>query len=144
MTAIQDSPLGPYALASAILVLQLVALALWTGTVRVMRKQWVNPEDAKLNKGDNTEADHPDVRRVQRAHHNLLENAVPFFVIAGLYVSTGATHQGALIYCGTFVGVRLLHTVFYLAGIQPFRTICFAIGVFSIIGMAVHVLQAAL
>jgi uncharacterized MAPEG superfamily protein len=61
-----------------------------------------------------------------------------------IYVATGASHQGALIYCGTFVVVRFLHSIFYLAGVQPFRTITFAIGVLTIIGMAVHVLQAAI
>ncbi len=141
MIDLQSSAFGPYALGSAILVLQLIALALYTGTVRALRKKWVNPEDAKLNKGESTEQDHPDVRRAWRAHYNLLENAVPFFVIGALYVATGATHKGATIYTATFVGVRLLHSVFYILGIQPFRTIMFAVGVAACIGMAVQVLM---
>jgi glutathione S-transferase len=141
MIDFQSSAFGPYALGSAILVLQLIVLALYTGTVRALRKKWVNPEDAKLNKGEHTEQDHADVQRVHRAHYNLLENAVPFFVIGALYAATGATHKGAVIYTATFVGVRLLHTVFYLLGIQPFRTMMFAIGALACIGMAVQVLM---
>jgi glutathione S-transferase len=137
-----QSAFGPYAIGSAVLVLQMLALALYTGTVRAMRKEWINPEDAKFNKGANKDQDHPDVQRVKRAHYNLLENAVPFFVIGALYAATGATHKGALVYTATFVGVRLLHTVFYMIGIQPFRTMMFAIGVLACIGMAVHVLMA--
>jgi glutathione S-transferase len=141
MIDLQSSAFGPYALGSAILVLQLLALALYTGTVRVLRKKWVNPEDAKVNKGEHVDQDHEDVQRVRRAHYNLLENAVPFFVIGALYAATGAPHKGAVIYTATFVGVRLLHTVFYLLGIQPFRTIMFAIGVLACVGMAVQVLM---
>jgi glutathione S-transferase len=128
-----------YLLFSTIVAVHLIALALWTGTVRVMRKQYAIPEDAKLNKTELAEQDHPDVLRVKRAHVNLMESAIPFFVIGFAYAATGATKTGALAYYGTFVGARLLHTVFYLAGKQPFRTIMFAIGVATMIGMAVHV-----
>lgn len=141
MDTLLDNPAFKlYALCSAIIALQLVALALWTGTVRVLRKQWVNPEDARLNKGENTEVDHPDVQRTKRAHQNLLENAVPFFVVGLLYVLSGAHRSGAQAYFFTFTGARLAHTVFYLWGKQPFRTICFGIGVLAIIGMGVQVI----
>ena len=139
-TLLENPAFKLYALCSAIIALQLVALALWTGTVRVLRKQWVNPEDARLNKGENTEVDHPDVQRTKRAHQNLLENAVPFFVVGLLYVLSGAHRSGAQAYFFTFVGARLAHTVFYLWGKQPFRTICFGIGVLAIIGMGVQVI----
>ena len=69
MPTFADSPaLKLYALVAALTAVHMILLALWTGTVRVQRKQWVNPEDAKLNKGDQTEQDHPDVQRVKRAH----------------------------------------------------------------------------
>ena len=139
-TLLENPAFKLYALCSAIIALQLVALALWTGTVRVLRKQWVNPEDARLNKGENTEVDHPDVQRTKRAHQNLLENAVPFFVVGLLYVLSGAHRSGAQAYFFTFTGARLAHTVFYLWGKQPFRTICFGIGVLAIIGMGVQVI----
>lgn len=141
MIDLQSSAFGPYAIGCAILVLQLIALALYTGTVRALRKKFVNPEDAKTFKGDAAEQDHSDVQRVRRAHYNLLENAVPFFVVGALYAATGATHKGAVIYTATFVGVRLLHSVFYIFGIQPFRTMTFAIGAAACIGMAVQVLM---
>src|SRR5689334_20089339 len=86
---IDNVALRYYAIASTVLALHLLALALWTGTVRVMNKQWVNPEDAKLNKGENTAKDHPAVERVKRAHTNALENALPFFVVAALYALSG-------------------------------------------------------
>jgi glutathione S-transferase len=132
-----------YALTSTILGLHLLALALWTGSVRVMRRTWVNPEDARLNKGAEAEVDHADVQRVKRAHMNALENAIPFFVVGLLYVLTGASAMGAMIYFYTFLGARLLHSVFYLWGRQPFRTMMFGIGVLAIIGMGFQVIKAA-
>jgi uncharacterized MAPEG superfamily protein len=133
-----------YTLCATILALHMIALAGWTGTVRALRKQYVNPEDAKLNKASEAEADHPDVARVKRAHQNAIENAIPFFVVGALYAASGPSHTGAVAYFGTFTAMRLLHSVFYLWGKQPFRTMSFAIGVLAVIGMAVHVLRAAL
>lgn len=133
-----------YALSAAVISIQLLLLAFWTGTVRAMRKQFVNPEDAALNKAPQVENDHPDVLRVKRAHQNLIENAIPFLAVGLLYVLKNPTAKSAQIYCFTFVGARLLHTLFYLLGKQPFRTIMFAIGALTTIGMAVQVLLASL
>jgi glutathione S-transferase len=131
-----------YALASTVLALHLLALALWTGTLRTLRKQYVNPEDAALNKAEKADADHPDVARTRRAHANALENALPFFVVGALYALSGATRTGALVYFSVFVAARLLHSVFYLWGRQPWRTLMFVVGVLDVIGMAVQVLRA--
>jgi len=144
MGAFSNPALQYYAIASSVLALHLIAIALWTGRVRVQKKQYTNPEDAKLNKADHTEVEHPDVRRVIKAHTNALENAIPFFVVGALYVVAGASKTGALVYFATFVGARILHTFVYLAGKQPFRTLSFAIGALAVIGMAVSVIRAAL
>jgi prostaglandin-E synthase 1 len=139
-----DNAANIYALCAAILGAQLILIAFWTGTVRVKRKIYVNPEDAKINKADHGEADHADVLRVKRAHQNALENAVPFFAVGALYAATNPSKTAALLYMGTFTVVRVLHTFFYLGGKQPFRTLCFAIGALATLGMAQHVIRAAL
>jgi glutathione S-transferase len=139
-----DPVLKVYALFASILALHLLALALWTGAVRVRRKVWVNPEDAKFNKGEQVEADHPDTQRVKRAHQNGLENAVPFFVVGLLYALSNPSTTGAWAYFGTFVGARVLHSFAYLWGRQPFRTMLFAVGVLATTGMAIHVIRVAI
>jgi uncharacterized MAPEG superfamily protein len=140
-----DNPaLKVYAIAAAVVAVQLILLALWTGTVRAMRKTWVNPEDATLNKGAQADVDHPDVQRVKRAHQNLLENAVPFFVLGLLYALTNPSAGAAQIYFFVFVGARVLHSIFYLWGRQPFRTMMFAVGVLAMFGMAFQVIRAAM
>lgn len=133
-----------YAISASVVALHLLTIAGITGYLRARAKKFVNPEDAKLNKGEAVEAEDEAVARSKRAHQNLIESALPFFPVALLYVMTGATHNGAAIYMYTFVAVRILHTIFYMLGKQPFRTISFAIGAATIMGMAVHVIRASL
>lgn len=142
LSLIDNHALKFYALASAIIALQLILLGLWTGTVRTMRKTWVNPEDAKLSKGELSDTDHPDVLRVKRAHQNALENAVPFFAIGLCFALTEPTSTATHAYLWTFVGARVLHTIFYLWGKQPFRTMMFAVGVLTMVGMAYQIIRA--
>lgn len=133
-----------YALFSTVVAIHLLVLAFWTGTVRVMRKSFVNPEDAKASKGTQVDQDHPDVARVKRAHQNALENAVPFFAVGFLYAAVAPSTNAALIYFATFTGARVLHSLFYLWGRQPFRTLAFAVGALATLGMAVHVVRTAI
>jgi uncharacterized MAPEG superfamily protein len=128
---------------ATILALHLIALALWTGTVRLRRKVYVNPEDARHFSVTTGESEHPDVQRVKRAHQNALENLVPFFIVAWFYVATGPSRTAALAYFGTFTAARILHSVFYLWGRQPFRTLSFAIGVLATLGLGYQVISAA-
>ncbi len=133
-----------YLLVSTLLAIHLLLLAVWTGTVRTRLKAWVNPEDVAVLKGTQVEVDHPDVLRVKRAHHNALENAVPFFAIGLGYALSGASQVGAQAYFFTFLAARVLHSLFYLFGKQPFRTLTFAVGVAALVGMAIHVIRFSL
>jgi glutathione S-transferase len=133
-----------YALASTLVALHLILLAGWTGAVRNRHKTYVNPEDATTLKGTLVAADHADVLRVKRAHYNALENAVPFFAVGLAYALSGASTTGAYAYFFTFLAARVLHSMFYLWGKQPFRTLTFAIGVLAMVGMGVHVIRTAI
>ena len=133
-----------YAFTSSVLGLHLLVLAFLTGGARAKSGRFVNPEDKGVVKGTQGPEDSPEVQRFKRAHVNALENAVPFFVVAALYVATGGTKVGAQAYCYTFLAARLLHSVFYLLGKQPFRTMMFAIGAMATIGMAVQVIRATI
>src|SRR6185436_18500916 len=107
------------------------------GKTRDARKAVVNPEDVQVYRGAAVvDVEHPDVQRVKRAHLNLVENAVPFFVIGFLYVMTDPDMLLA------FVASRFLHTLFYLTGRQPFRAACFAAGLLLNSVMLVQVVRA--
>jgi uncharacterized MAPEG superfamily protein len=139
-----DPILKLWALVSTLVALHLVLLALWTGTVRTRHKTFTNPEDAVALKGTKVESDHPDVLRVKRAHQNALENAIPFFAIGFMYALSKPSMIGAQAYFFTFLGARVLHSLFYLWGKQPFRTLMFVIGVAAMVGMGVHVIRHAI
>jgi glutathione S-transferase len=132
-----------YAASSVALVLGFHGFAFWTGRTRGERKAVVNPEDVKVYK-DSVLADieHADVLRVKRAHLNLIENAVPFFVIAFLYALTNPSVPTAAFLFATFVGTRALHAVFYLTARQPFRAAMFGVGVMVNLIMALQVMRA--
>lgn len=132
-----------YALVSALLAVQLLVLGSWTSAARAKRKTFLNPEDAALSKVDGAEAEHPDVLRAKRAHTNALENSVVFFVLGALYVAMQGSKTGAQVYFFTFLGARVLHSLFYLLGKQPFRTLSFVVGALACLGMAAHVIRAA-
>jgi glutathione S-transferase len=136
-----DPALRLYALVSTLVAVHLMLLAFWTGRVRTQHKGFVNPEDASAFKGKEVDADHPDVQRAKRAHMNAIESAVPFFAVGLLYALSGPSMVGAQAYFWTFLGARVLHSFFYFAQKQPFRTIMFSIGALAIFGMAVHVIR---
>lgn len=134
-----------YAICSAVLVVALYVLAFLTGKIRDRRKAVVNPEDVRVYVGAAVvEIEHPDVQRVKRAHLNLIENAVPFFVIGLLYALTGPNMMMARALFLTFVGVRLLHAFFYLSGRQPSRAATFGIGALVNLIMVAQVVRAVL
>ena len=47
-------------------------------------------------------------------------------------------------YFGVYFGARMLHTVFYLRAVQPWRTAAFAIGQLTQLGMMVQLLMRVL
>jgi uncharacterized MAPEG superfamily protein len=132
-----------YALSCVVLSLNLFVLAGMTGAGRGKAKTFQNPEDAgKAGKVD--PIDPAWVARVKRAHYNALENFVPFAVLGLLYVLFGATARGAYILFGTYVVARILHSIVYLSGKQPWRTILYAIGALATLGMMIQITRAAI
>lgn len=145
MNAFSDPVFQAYTLSAAAVVLMLYGLGFATAKKRADRKVVVNHEDVSVNGGAQVaEAEHPDVLRIKRAHLNLIESAVPFFAIGFLYTATAPNLTMARALFGVFVGVRLLHAVFYLGAKQPVRTIMFVLGALVNIVMVVQVLRTLL
>lgn len=133
-----------YALAATAIATLLIVLALTTGFFRVRSKKYTRPEDAAAAKGELVTEEVEIVQLLRGAHANLIENALPFFVVGALFVATGPSATSANVYFGTFVGARFVHAIVYLARKQPYRSIAFTIGALDTLGMAAHVLKAAL
>jgi prostaglandin-E synthase 1 len=132
-----------YALCSSILALNLIVLAGMVGAVRTRTKSFVNPEDAKDKTKPLEAAEHPDVARINRAHRNALENIPIFWAIAVIYVLSGASATGAKAYFITFTVARLVHSIVYIKGLQPWRSVSFGIGSLCLAGMIVQIGIAA-
>jgi uncharacterized MAPEG superfamily protein len=126
-----------YAISCLVLIALFYVLAFRTGSVRMGAKAVVNPEDVRVYLGASVvEVDRPEVQRVKRAHLNLMENAVPFFVVGLLYAMTGPRLLLAAILNGVFVASRIVHAVAYSSGRQPIRSRAWAVGVLMVAVMA--------
>jgi uncharacterized MAPEG superfamily protein len=143
------------AYAYAFLALQFIVTVFLQVYRRVKHETPINREDPGF-KGDrrllnstNTQhytskdkEDHP-VLRVQRVLNNNIETWLPFLLASlsfafSVYVAnkpTWITLASTLVLA--FPALRLSHTVFYLAHIQPLRTLAFVLASTCTIGLAV-------
>ncbi len=132
-----------FALSCVVLSLNLFVLAGMTGAGRGKSKVFVNREDVgKAGKLEAADAD--AVARIMRAHRNAVENFVPFAILGLLYVIMGASARGAYILFGTYVAARILHSIVYLGGKQPWRTIFYAVGALATLGLMIQITRAAI
>lgn len=139
-----DAAFRAYAIACSILVLKMLVAGILTASTRARVKQFPNPEDAGLLGGAGVVQEHPDVQRMLRMHRNDLENILPFFTVGLIFVLMGVSAFGAQMYFYTFTGARIVHTITYVAKLQPWRTVAYVVGVVCMVGMLVQILIAAL
>jgi uncharacterized MAPEG superfamily protein len=122
---LKDPTVAWFALCSIVLALKILLLGGATGLTRILRGNYMSPEDyATFGAQPSGESD-PLIERLRRAHQNDLENILPFFLIGGIYVLTGPSPTTAWWLLTTFTVFRVLHTVVYALGLQPWRTIFF-------------------
>jgi len=127
------------AICSVLLVLKMGAVAFVTANVRRRSGVVVNEEDTGVNPGSHVEPeDAPETLRAKRVHLNDLENIPGFLVLATIFTLSGASAVAAWSYFGGYFVLRTLHTVCYLRGIQPWRTVAFGAGQLVQLGMMVQ------
>jgi len=129
------------AIVDLLLVLKMIALGSYTSFLRLRRQVYATPEDYALRAATPAGPDQ-DIERVRRAHRNDLENILPFFVVSFLYVVTRPSYGAAAIYLGGFLAARVAHSIFYIRGAQPHRTIAFAVGAVLMFVMLLRTLVA--
>lgn len=128
MNALANLPaIQPYVISALILGANLLGLANATAVTRGQAKEVVNPEDVALDRTAAVvyDAGNDRTARYRRAHRNALENTPLFLVTALVLTLMGAsgTVGAALFYA--FAALRIVHSVCYVRGIQPFRTLSF-------------------
>jgi prostaglandin-E synthase 1 len=146
-TLLADPRFRLYAICSVILSLEMLIIGAYTAATRAKHNNFLNPEDigvsrkdAKLVEG----AEHPDVARIMRAHRNLIESLPLFFALGLVFVLAGAPPLGAKICFSVFTAARVLHAIVYIKELQPWRTLCFAIGALSLVAMMVMIMMTVL
>jgi uncharacterized MAPEG superfamily protein len=133
-----------YAIATLILVLNMMLLWGMSGSVRGKVKSVPNPEDADaIVKGAAVSlTDPPEVARVLRAHRNAVDNILPFLFLGLIYVMLGAPVLIAQIIFGVFTAARVLHSIVYIAGKQPWRSLIYLISVLAMLALMEEVIRA--
>jgi uncharacterized MAPEG superfamily protein len=127
-----------YALTAIVLALKMSAISLVQGRARTAAKSFVNPEDAALFGGTPATQEVPAVQRAAKAWLNDLENIPIFLILALVYAIAGLSATAFIVYCVVFTLARILHTIFYLNAIQPWRTIAFTVGALTSLALAIH------
>ncbi len=117
-----------YAISTILLCINLLFLWAFSGATRAKTKTTLNDEDGKAFHAAVVALDPPPVARVLRAHQNAMAAFVPFAALALVYVLFGATPLPARVLFFAFVAARWAHSIMYLRGLQPWRTICFTLG----------------
>jgi prostaglandin-E synthase 1 len=129
-----------YAISCLILCVNLLFLWAYSGTARARTKTAMNEEDATRFGASLTEIDPPRVARVLRAHDNAQASIYPFLFLGLVFVLAGGTAAAAMVIFGIFTGARLLRSIFYLAGNQPWRTIFFTVGGLATIALMLDII----
>ena len=135
---------GLYALFAAGLSVLLLVIDASSGGFRVRSKTTLNKEDTGTTGAKLVVEDPEGVARVMRAHRNAIANILPFLVVMFLYVALGAPAEWVLGLSGVFTAMRVAHAVTYIVGIQPWRTVSFAIGQLCLGITIVQVIRAAI
>lgn len=126
-----------YVLTAIALFVKMFAVSLYQGYWRISRMVFRNREDAVFLGRDPADEELPQVRRAQQVWLNDLENIPIFLALAIAYVVLQADSILVPWLFGTFVVARTLHTLAYLGGVQPWRTVLYGLGVAVIIVMCV-------
>lgn len=136
-----SAAMAVYACCVVVLFFKMLAISCYQGYFRLRYLAFANPEDAAVFKRPALSVERPEVIRGQQAWRNDLES-IPLFIALGglalaLEVAAGVTTWLSLV----FTAARVLHTLAYLTGRQPWRTLSYAVGTLCLIGLAGSIAQ---
>jgi len=130
-----------------LLVVKMLMLIFRTSAARMKTSTFATPEDyAAIGVAPPVDQSGPDERieRLRRALQNDLENILPFFGVGLIYALSGPSLGMARFLFAGFAIARIVHTVTYLRGMQPHRSIAFIAGMVFLCWMLVLALWSVL
>jgi len=110
-------------IAAAVLCGKTMLLSPLTAFYRFQSGKFIAKEDTKGNKKASVGVDFK-VERVRHAQRNALENILISVLLFAINAKAAYAHDVFKI----ITAARILHTIFYLKGLQPFRAIAFMVG----------------
>ena len=134
-----------YAASSIVLAVNLLFLWAWSGAVRSKTKTTPNEEDAStvLRGAKFVEGPEPPaVARVLRAHANATANIVPFAILGLVFVLAGGSGTAAAWIFGAFTLARIGHSLAYLNEKQPWRSLCWGLGLATTVVLMGFIVRA--
>ena len=140
--ALSDPTLRLFSICAAILTINMLFKATLIGVLRNVRGVHISPEDYRFL-GRPVRPPDELIERARRAHQNDVENILPFFAIGLLLALSGISFTVACWLIVVFTASRLLHTVFYLGALQPWRSLIYTVGAVDLGVMAVLLLWRA-
>jgi uncharacterized MAPEG superfamily protein len=124
-TCLNNPSFVVYAITCVILSGNLLFVWAYSGSRRAKTKVAINPEDAERFGAKLEMMDPPEVARVLRVHANAQATVYPFLFLGLVFVLAGGSGGFAKVDFGIFTAARITHSIVYLAGKQPWRTLSF-------------------
>lgn len=142
--AVVSSVMTTFAITTVVHWLNITVLWNMSGAVRGKTKTTLNPEDAAAFKSDLVATEPEAVARVLRAHRNTTDNTLPFLFVALVLVMAGPSALEAQILLYGFMAARVLYSVCYLGGVQPWRSLMYGLSVLFALATAIDALRLVL
>lgn len=77
-----------------------------------------------------------------RVHRNAVAVVVPFLFLALVYVLLGAPARDAWVLLGVFAAARVVHSIVYTLGVQPWRTLSYVVSQLALGAVMVQIVRA--
>lgn len=133
---------GQLVIATCVVILffKMFAISLYQGYFRISRKAYQTAEDARFAGVAPQPQELPQVQQAAKAWRNDLENIPMFIALVGVGVWVGSDVAALGGWAMAFTLARIAHTVCFLAGWQPWRTLAFGAGIVCLFGVSVSIL----
>lgn len=129
-----------YAITAIVLTFKMAAISIVQGRGRLGSQVFTNPEDVRAFGGTLEARDAAPVERAAKAWRNDLENIPIFLILGWIYVAAALSLAAFEVYCIVFMIARIIHTITYLAAVQPWRTASYTVGALAMLALVIHLL----
>lgn len=130
-----------WAIGAIYLFLKMHALDLAQGYARKRAQVLAVPEDAKVFGPGAVGGSSDLLKRADNCWRNDTQNIPMFLILAAAYLLLGASPFGMGLAMLVFCLSRSLHSVAYLRGWQPWRSLAFFVGFLATIGVCVTIVM---